>query len=445
MVSLALAVGFSAAPSPLAVEGAEASRSLVSVGKPVTPYRAGNPATGWIDARATDPDGGRALALLHHSYGERNCVEAGRERQLRAYPVREGGSCYVANPGRDAEPWAASLTSGLRAPVVISGRTLAAVEQLTVSGPGGTFRVPRSRHGGFLIVYSRHAAGTATLTAKLHDGTTRSRQFELPPTFDPPGAVVAADPLGLPAWRVAAHLRRSGARAGQSCAEVGQRTDPKTGRGGALEETVCGDLRAAPLVADIAQAGPSRGREASSGDAADRRLVVWGAVSEQVEAVAALGPDGRRELPLAPAGRAFLSIYGPKVGAHQVTLEIRLVDGSVRRYRTLRRLNAVMLEEPSLGVIPPIDAVTLSRDPLKVALTATLTRPADRLQAMFQGRQVRMRPLAGDRARWRGIYRVSGSRRRGLVIGRRYSLTVVVCGRGRCLRRLVRVRARGAP
>lgn len=428
-----------------ALEGtAHAGQAEVSVGEPIEPYRAGGPASGWMEARAINPDGGPTQALLFYRSGrparQRSCAAVGSERALRKYPVRQGGACLSSRGQRD--PWFVSVTTGPRQPVVVFGQTNAAVTELQVSGPGGTFVVPRTRHGAFLVVYSRRASGTATLTARLRDGSSRTEVVELPPTFDPPGRVLASDPGGKPPWRAAAHLRRSGNRAGQTCSEVDQRTDFTTGSAIPFNRSVCGDLTADPVVADLAHAAPARGRDARPSDAAERRLVLWGAAGPEVKAVTALGPDGRRELPLAAAGRAFVTVYGPEVAESAVSLEVTLADGSVRHFATPRRLNA---KRPKPAVRPrlakPIDAALIDRGGSQVALSAALTAPATRVHATFLGKRIVMRPVAGDPAHWRGLFVASTERRTRPAVGRRYAVRLVVCATA-CVTRSSRVTLR---
>jgi hypothetical protein len=75
-------------------------RGVVSIGRPITPYRAGAPPLGQVELRIRDPQGGARHAVLFHRYThkrqgqtvEQECLEVGRERQLRRYPVRDGGS-----------------------------------------------------------------------------------------------------------------------------------------------------------------------------------------------------------------------------------------------------------------------------------------------------------------------------------------------------------------
>ena len=94
-VALVAAVVPLAFPDDPARKPVRSSSSLVSVGQPIAPYRAGEPELGWIELRAPDPDGGPARAMLFHrdsreSGGRsvsRNCAEYGIESALQDYPV----------------------------------------------------------------------------------------------------------------------------------------------------------------------------------------------------------------------------------------------------------------------------------------------------------------------------------------------------------------------
>lgn len=104
---------------------------VVAIGRPITPYAAGEPATGQIELRIRDPRGGAPLAVLFHRYQRvrqgrtvrQECLEVGRERQLRRYPVRDGGSCRPTGPGTATQPWTVSVTASAAGPVTFNGWT----------------------------------------------------------------------------------------------------------------------------------------------------------------------------------------------------------------------------------------------------------------------------------------------------------------------------------
>lgn len=138
---------------------------LLSIGQPITPYRAGDPAEGWIEMRARNLDGPGHRAVLYHTFTKLRrgrpqrhvCAEVGGERQLRRYPVRDGGSCRVIEPRLASPPLGFGVATDGRQ-VMIHGQASAEVRRVVVDGPGGTYEVPLSRHRAFLCSTARRPA-----------------------------------------------------------------------------------------------------------------------------------------------------------------------------------------------------------------------------------------------------------------------------------------------
>ncbi|MDQ3678488.1 MAG: hypothetical protein M3401_17105 [Actinomycetota bacterium] len=431
---------------------------LVSIGQPITPYRAGTPREGWMEMRARNPDGGEAYVVLHHTYRKRGrdhrllqtCAEVGPESRVREYPVREGGSCTVDDPRLPSEPLGYGFTSAVNQPYVIHGRADEEVERVVISGPGGTYDVPVSRHGAFVIVYSAKVRGKATLTGHLRGGATRFFEIEIPPTFTPPGSVKAKDPGGLPPWTLDAHLRPFGPRTGQTCAQF--RQEPET-RGrvrrilGESGAPMCGDLRVHPLFADATQYGPRAERGAFSfgpGPRAPKRLIVWGAVSPTVRKVVVDGPGARRELELSQVGRAFITVYPGGTSPEAIAVEATLSDGKVLRYRAPRRLHAQTLKDQPWLVGPRIGLRTDPRDETKLTLSAKVTRPVRRFEITMRGRKVRMRRQGGtdNHPRYVGIYDRTREQGRTFTVGNVYRAIAILCGPEGCSTTSMRMRLR---
>ena len=243
---------------------AAASRDVagvVAVGRPITPYAAGDPATGQIELRMTDPAGGAPLAMLFHRSQRvrqgrtirEECLEIGRERQLRRYPTEDAGAC---RPSTAPQPWSISITASARGPVVVHGWTGPGVKRLTAAGPGGTFVLPRSQHGAFAVAYAATTRGRMVLTATLADGSKRFFRSQIPPSNQPDGAATAADPGRLPTWFTAAQKRTDAPRRGQTCLQVQQdhalHEKAARDRGGTILAPACGDLSPTGVRADRA-------------------------------------------------------------------------------------------------------------------------------------------------------------------------------------------------
>jgi hypothetical protein len=354
--ALAWATTQGQAPAPPAAS--DDVPGVVSLGRPIAPYRAGRPPEGQIELRAKDPDGGRDRAVLWHTFRRERrgvpttfrCAEVGPEDVLRRYPIRDGGSCVADPRGRPQEPWVWGISSGTDLGVLVSGQVTEEVERLTIAGPGGTFVVPRSRHGAFLVMYGKRATGEAVLTATLRDGSKRFHRFEVPPdfTFDE-GAVEAADPHGLPAWTARGLVYPPGPRAGQTCVAVQQRRDLRARgarAGGTSLAPICSDLRRAPLLATtrtvVVDAQPPSNRRTRP-----RRTVLAGAAGPDVVRVAVVAPEGRRELPLADAGRAFLAIFDDEVRVEQLRLLMTRRDGSEETIDAPKEVGRARLEHPA--------------------------------------------------------------------------------------------------
>jgi hypothetical protein len=397
---------------------------LVSLGQPIAPYRVGTPPkVGWIEMRAADPDGRHTRAVLYHTFHKVRrgrdllnvCADVGYESQLRRLPVQPWGNCITPEDTARLQPVTWSTGTGTGEPVTMRGQVTREVRRLLLDGPGGTYDVPISRHGAFLVLYSSRARGRGTLTAHLRDGSTRFFAFALPPQFRMPGSAQARDPGGLPAWSVGAQLRPSGPRKGQTCAQFAQDTDVNAARGrtgGAFGPPMCGDLAVAPLIADAMRFGPRRTPGTfGQGPHAPRRLIVWGAVSEAVRRVAVIGPGGTRGLPLSAVGRAFITVYPRGVRPADVTIEARLSDGRVLRYRAPHLLNAQHIPLPP-RLVGRVGMRVARTDRAKLVLTFSLSRPARRVEIVMRGRHVRMVRTGG--ARYVGVYDTRGT---GLTIG----------------------------
>lgn len=414
---------------------------VVSLGRAITPYRAGRPAEGQIEMRVKDPTTRKTSAILFHRdekvrKGERvkfDCFEYGPERPLRTYPTTRGGNCRQTDPVTIDEPWSISMGSGSGSSTVLTGSVTDEVVRLTIAGPGGTFVVPRSEHGGFVVLYANDVNGRAVLTATLRDGSTRYHRTSLPPSFRPDGVAVATDPGGLPDWYTGAGLRRGGGRDGQTCLQVLQDhalrvKDPKR-RGGTSLAPICGDLRRAPVFARAIEIRPSdRLSTFGPGRFAPRRTILAGAVGQQVRGVSVDGPGGVRELPIAPAGRAFLAVFPASVKPADLTLRVTLADGTVRSFRDPVAVNRATSENP-----PPVirGRVGLRQDPAggrRLRLTTRLTAAPRRFEITFLGREVRMRRIPGTTDRYAGIYNGDRGARRSIVPGRIYRFSVLLCG-----------------
>ncbi|MDP2710711.1 MAG: hypothetical protein Q8O56_05795 [Solirubrobacteraceae bacterium] len=415
---------------------------VVSVGRPIAPYRAGEPPTGQIELRVRDPEGGAPHAVLFHRHEDvrrgrtvrYRCFEVGPERAIRRYPVGDGGTCSPVGTGAASPPWSISITESIAGPMMLHGSADARVKRLTVAGPGGTFIVPRSRSGAFAVAYGGRARGRAVLTATLADGSKRFFRSRIPSSRRPDGAAVAADPGGLPAWFTSAAERTEGARRGQTCLQVAQELnlrEPTPGRrGGSVLAPSCGDLSRHPVFARTVRLAPSsQPATFGPGRFAARRTIVAGAAAQSVRGVAIVSPAGRHELPIAPAGRAFLAVLPATTRPADLTLEVTTADGRVQRFADPVAVNRATTANP-----PPRlrGGVRLRLDGARrVVLSARLTGPVSkRLEITFRGREVRMRRAGGPAGAplYTGVYDGDRGSRRPIVAGRLYRLSVQLCG-----------------
>lgn len=421
---------------------------LVSIGRPITPTRTGAQSNWQIELRVANPDRGGPKVLLFDQRTKRingrvrtqRCFTFGPERQMRRGSLRTVGDC---TDERNTEPWNFTMGASSEGPsLVIVGLANPDVKRLAVAGPGGTFVVPRSAHGGFALIYGRHATGRATLTATLHDGSTRYLRFNVPPSFFAhEGAVVVRDPGGLPSWQATAARRDRGVRRGQTCVNVIEDVDLRARglrSGGQLLAPICGELHRDPVVARVVDLHPrplpgpfNRGR------LTPRRTILAGAVGEQVASVAVVSPQGRRELALSDAGRAFLAVFPSSVGVSDLNLEVTLSDGPVLRFPAPRSVNGATLENPAPRVLgKPRLQLTAPRE---VTLEAHLSDRTRRFEITFLGREVAMHRVSGTT--YRGRYDGTRGVQRRLVAGRIYTMTVITCG-DECSTTLMRARLR---
>ena len=425
---------------------------LVSIGQPISPYRAGKPKLGWMEMRATDPAGGPTRGVLFHTFRKERrgellrhvCNEVGYESQLRRYPVRDGGNCMPLDPRLPREPLFWSYGTGTRLPVTLTGTASTDVERVVLDGPGGIFELPLSRHRAFLAVYSRKAKGKVTLTAHLRDGSTRFHELELPPTFAQAGSSRAKDPGGLPDWTVVASVQPAGGRRGQTCAQFRQLNDldaPRGRAGGEFGAPLCGELDSHPLFADATRWGP---RKEFSGfgpfPRSPKRLIVWGAVAESVTKVDVEGPDGTRHLPLSETGRAFITIYPQGVLPADVTLIATLTDGRQLRFPAPNALNVRRLRDQPRLVRNRLTLRVGAAGPGRHVVSGRLNRRARAFRISLYGRQLTMRRQRSND--YAAVYDSSKGKRHQIVAGRIYQTNVVLCGPEGCSATLVRVRAR---
>lgn len=457
LLALAAAVASAAAVVAMAQTGpprhpTTSSSPLVSIGHPITPYRAGKPKRGWMEMRAADPAGGPRRGVLYHSFRKERrgrvlrhvCNEVGFERELRRYPVRDGGSCMPLDPRLPREPLTFSYGTGTRLPVTLTGTASADVERVVADGPGGIYELPLSRHRAFLAIYSREAKGKVTLSAHLRDGSTRFHEIELPPTFVSPGSARAKDPGGLPDWTVAAGVQPRGGRRGQTCAQFRQLHDDDASRGragGEFGSPLCGELDRHPLFADATRWGP-RKEYGPFGPfpRSPKRLIVWGAAAPSVTRIDVEGPDGARQLPLSEVGRAFITIYPASVRPADVTLIATLADGRQLRFPAPDDLNVRRLrDQPRLvrtRLALRVDAAGTGRH----VLSGRLDRRARAFRVSLHGRQLTMRRRRGTE--YAAVYDSTKGKRRAIVRERIYPTQVVLCGPEGCSTTLIRVRAK---
>lgn len=424
------------------------SRSaLLTIGQPIKPYPAGSP-PGSIEMRIADPGGGRQRAAL--SYKTRKvrrghsvellCSRIGPERLLRREALTNGGDCMPVDGQSTRYPLQWTIGTGTNAPVTINGQATPAVKRLVLSGPGGTYEVPLSRHGVFLLVYSARARGTATLTAHLRDGSTRFQQFSLPPSFARHGTASASDPGGRAAWHVSADIVANGPRKGKTCAQFTGGDFP-----GDFGAPLCGELSHNAVFADTQRYGPRTGPHTfGPRKHSPPRVIVWGAVAPGVRGVQITQAGHVRSLTLSAVGRAFIAVYPASVDPQTITLDVTLADGTHQRHAAPRRLNATRVPEPPLLMTPRIGLRHDYRDVSKLVLSATLSRPAKHFDVKLAGRQVRMRRDGGpdSRPRYTGIYDRARGKPRTFLTGHIYLTSFVLCGTEGCSKTTMRSRLR---
>lgn len=411
---------------------------IVSLARPTTPIPVASTPPSALEMRITEPDGAKRAVLAFRetrtSSGrkvDRTCMSPGTEDDLLS-TRRPIGNCLHAESG---QPWAIMTSASSTGPVSLTGVASRRVTGLTVAGPGGTFRVPTSRSGAFRIVYGARASGRAVLAATLTDGTTRYFRTQVPPTFRPAGVTAAADPEGLPDWYIGAVGRDRGPRQGQTCAQVQQDRAIRAGdprrQGGTFLAPVCGDLNQDQIFARTVRTAPTPTQTTFGGGRfAPRRTILAGAAAPDVMAVAVNGPDGRRELALADAGRAFLAVYPQRVTPAELTLEMTLADGRVERFPNPVAVNRATTENPPPELVGPPSLRLEAPGSRRVVLRATLNAPARRLEITFLGREVRMRREGGTatRPRYVGIYDGTRGKQRPLRPGSTQRMSVLLCG-----------------
>lgn len=415
------------------------SSPLVSIGQPIAPQRIGTPPrTGLIEMRAEDPDGGRARAVLFHRFRKERhgrrllhvCATPGYERELRRRPVPPFGNCTTPEDPRRHQPFLLTYGSGTypngrSVPVQLVGLVDETVTRLVLEGPGGTYEVPRSAHGAFLVLYSSKARGNATLTAHFRDGHTEFREVRMPLGLFPLDrrAASARDPHGHGDWSIVAHERPMGTLAGQTCAQF-RHLIPD------ISAPMCGDLRRHAVFADVTRWGPTRAASSFGPTPRSlRRVILWGAAARGVRAVrAAAGGEPARELPLAEAGRAFIAVYPRRVDPATIRLEVDLADGTTQTFTAPDELNVTRLrDQPRLR-----GRVSAGLDGPLITLRARLGRPARAFRISFYGRRIVMR-REGAGLTYSGVYDRRRGKRRTVRSGRRYPVTLVLCGPEGCV------------
>lgn len=420
---------------------------VVSIAQPIAAIPVGSTPPGSIELRVVEPDGTRLAVLAFRetrtSSGrkvDRRCALLGREVQLRA--LEEAlGNCHDRT---GTEPWSISTSASSEGSVTVGGVASERVRRLTIAGPGGTFVVPISPGGAFLVAYGRRATGRAVITATLDDGTTRFFRTEVPPSFRSPGAVLARDPEGLPDWYTTASLRDRGARKGQTCAQVVQQRRIRAAglkAGGTFLAPACGDLARAPLFARTVTTRPSASLGTFGGGRnVPRRTVLVGAARKDVKSVSLTGPSGRQALKLADASRAFLAVLPASVRPAQLTLKATLADGRTERYANPVAVNRATTENPPPRLLGrptlELEGPGTRRATLRVRLAGT----ANRVEATLLGREIRLR-RAGPGTTYQGVYDGNRGARRRLVRGSIQPFSLVICG-DTCSTQLQRVRAR---
>ena len=160
------------------------SSPLVSIGQPITPYRAGEPARGWIELRVCDPDWRGAYSCCCTTSSRCAAppavprVRGGRvERSLRHLRIGRGGNCLFIDPRYPSDPLSLSWSSGFKELLRIQGLVPVRVKRIVVEGPGGTYAGPLARHRAFMLVYSAKATGDVhgAMAMRMWNNTTEPR------------------------------------------------------------------------------------------------------------------------------------------------------------------------------------------------------------------------------------------------------------------------------
>jgi hypothetical protein len=262
----------------------------------------------------------------------------GLDGRFRAIADGVSDSCGTARPGGGvalvgARIFDAEQRANVR--TVVSGVGVAAdVRHVDVTTVAGTRRVP-VLDGAFAVAlrgYPEDLGIRATIT--LAGGRRETHDFGR-------SAFVTSDPLGGPAWKVQSFQVGNDARA---CASfLAARATPSAPR----SPPACGDLgdvrhRTGWYVAVRRLAHGAHGTGPYAGDwhGAPPRTAVWGAVGQDVHAVAIERP-GRapRAVSIAP-NRVFLAVLDPKVDPATVTTRFTYNNGRIETARGSARLVA---------------------------------------------------------------------------------------------------------
>jgi hypothetical protein len=368
--AVALAAGGSDDP-PAPAHPRASTSPLVSLGQPLAHPRP-VPGTGAsVELRWRAPQGHAERLVVAGRFRDRRgrqivCddgVFAGRDVAKvlrRSGATRAFGECVRVD---DLARSGVSLSSGTgsEGPTWISGLAAPDVRRLVLSGPGGTYDVPRSPHGAFRITYSRRARGPVTLAAHRGDGRVVYHRIRLPLRLgwsEQPHRALSDDPTGLPRWSAAGYTIDRGALRGRTCVVVQQDTDDhareRARMGDWFGRDTCGDLRAHPLIATAYRTNDPRTVNPDMPPVVARRrarlrndsLVVAGAVSPLVRTLTIEGAGAPR--PVRPgdgAVRAFVAVLPPGTRPEQLTLVAVLRTGRTLHYPGRPRVNGRLRDQ----------------------------------------------------------------------------------------------------
>jgi hypothetical protein len=185
-------------------------------------------------------------------------------------------------------------------------------------------RLTVSPDGAFVGVVSGYPEDVgARVVLTFRDGHSEDHSLGRSPFVTP-------DPAGGRAWRVQA-FQLGNAPPGPVCVsfESARQVEPLiTG------PPVCGSFGDDHYFFAVRHFEPGESRrggfESFSWHRHPPRTVVWGSAGKKVKSVTVDGPGGPRSLPIA-LGRTFLAIYPGNVKPSQLTVVVRLGDGSVQR------------------------------------------------------------------------------------------------------------------